>query len=103
MFWTRSVLAYSFDNFNGNCEKIEAAFQAGYDPALELATNHTANHSLDLIFTGDEPWTHDIRRKEQDVIDRIIHGEESGHYFMFLGPKVGAFTPCYISFDFDFL
>jgi hypothetical protein len=29
-----------------------------------------------------------LRRKEQDVLDRIIHGDETGHYFMILGCKV---------------
>ena len=36
----------------------------------------------------DEPWTQHMRRKEQDSVDRIIHGHERGHYFMLLGPKV---------------
>lgn len=80
---------FFFDCIQVNCEKIEAAFQAGYDPALELAKPYTS--SSEPIFTGDEPWTNDVRRKEQDFIDRIIHGEESGHYFMFLGPKVRSF------------
>lgn len=32
--------------------------------------------------------TEHLRRKEQDFLDRIIHGSETGHYFMILGCKV---------------
>jgi len=48
----------------------------------------TDDSSDDPLFDEDIPWTENLRRKEQDVIDHIIHGEESGHYFMLLGPKV---------------
>ncbi|KAH9485518.1 hypothetical protein JR316_0002426 [Psilocybe cubensis] len=74
-------------------DKIEDAFAAGYDPALELAKAHVVKRAppdedaTDPIFTEVEPWTHSLRRKEQDMIDPIIHGEEAGHYFMLLGPK----------------
>ncbi|KAJ2922672.1 hypothetical protein H1R20_g14415, partial [Candolleomyces eurysporus] len=74
-------------------DKIELAFEAGYDPALELVRFSTstmvASEDSDE-FEEDEPlstWTEHLRRKEQDVIDRIIEGEEPGYYFMFLGPK----------------
>lgn len=33
-----------------------------------------------------------LRRKEQDIIDHIIHGHEPGHYFMLLGPKVSFYS-----------
>lgn len=36
-------------------------------------------------------WTENLRRKEQDLIDRIMHGQEPGHYFVLLGPKVRTF------------
>ncbi|PPQ87484.1 hypothetical protein CVT25_008220 [Psilocybe cyanescens] len=74
-------------------DKIENAFAAGYDPALELAKAHTTKkvppdeNAADPLFSEDEPWTQNLRRKEQDIIDHIIHGEEAGHYFMLLGPK----------------
>ncbi|KAG6850844.1 hypothetical protein H0H93_007462 [Arthromyces matolae] len=75
-------------------DKIEEAFAAGYDPALELATHQTKrsrpNHDLAngaLEFDDQAPWTENMRRKEQDTIDRIVHGEEPGHYFVLLGPK----------------
>ena len=38
--------------------------------------------------TEDDPFPQNLRRNEQDRVDRIIHGEEPGHYFMLLGPKV---------------
>ena len=34
-----------------------------------------------------------LRRMEQDTLDRIIHGDEIGHYYMILGCKVSLF-PC---------
>ncbi|KAJ7782720.1 hypothetical protein B0H16DRAFT_1494100 [Mycena metata] len=76
--------------------KIENAFAAGYDPALELATYQNKppkNQQLkedtvvDLKFDEDAPWTEHLRRKEQDWIDAIVKGEEPGHYFVLLGPK----------------
>lgn len=36
----------------------------------------------------DGPWTEHLRREDQDLMDRIVKGCESGHYFMLLGPKV---------------
>ncbi|KAG6861119.1 hypothetical protein C0995_003848 [Termitomyces sp. Mi166 len=75
-------------------DKIEDAFAAGYDPALELATQQTKRlPSKDDAkgelgeFVDDAPWTENMRRKEQDAIDRIVQGQESGHYFVLLGPK----------------
>jgi len=74
---------------------MEDAFAAGYDPALELAKVHTPRRSDsdgeamdDDAFDDHGPWTENLRRKEQDAIDHIVHGDESGHYFMLLGPKV---------------
>ncbi|KAF9529699.1 hypothetical protein CPB83DRAFT_247920 [Crepidotus variabilis] len=66
--------------------KIEDAFKPGYDPALELAKPVTSPKQSSL-FPDDDPWTQTLRRKEQTEIDHIVHGEESGHYFMLLGPK----------------
>ncbi|KAJ7502952.1 hypothetical protein B0H11DRAFT_612319 [Mycena galericulata] len=77
--------------------KIEMAFTAGYDPALELATyqpNPSAGtlqpteYPVDgLDFDADGSWTQHLRRKEQDWIDAIVQGHEPGHYFVLLGPK----------------
>ena len=89
--------------------KMELAFAAGYDPALELA-NRAANKlpspsptdatstSPGLSTTdkseaeGGMGWweTPPLRRDDQDTLDRIVHGDESGRYFMILGPKVRA-------------
>ncbi|KAJ7188655.1 hypothetical protein C8R46DRAFT_1205798 [Mycena filopes] len=78
--------------------KIENAFAAGYDPALELATyqNKPPKKTQGLLkedpvdeldFDEDGPWTEHLRRKEQGWIDAIVKGEEPGHYFVLLGPK----------------
>lgn len=73
------------------------AFDAGYDPALELATHATTQIDIsddlnELAFdtNGTKPksWTGHLRRREQDRIDQIVHGIEKGHYFVLLGPKV---------------
>jgi hypothetical protein len=82
--------------------QIEQAFQGGYDPALELAVHagHSSNGNRHMTDVADEtnvghgPWTVHLRRKEQDIVDRIIHGDESGHYFMILGCKVLLFHHC---------
>ena len=78
---------------------MEDAFKAGYDPALELAV-HTVKArnrveekgqqrpDLELEMGDPEPWTNHLRRKEQDVIDPIVKGEEFGHYYVLLGAKV---------------
>ena len=61
---------------------MDKAFDAGYDPALEVADNaKTPDH----VYASDEEH---LRRQEQALVDRIISGREKGHYYMFLGPKV---------------
>jgi len=78
---------------------MEKAFAPGYDPALELATHsgklqQVVEEELDeLTFDNDgtqQPTTPSghLRRREQDWIDRIVHGAETGHYYVLLGPKV---------------
>jgi len=72
--------------------KIEDAFKPGYDPALELAKSQVhlraSGDDADEPFSDTaESWTEDLRREEQDFIDDIVHGEETGHYYMLLGPK----------------
>jgi len=77
------------------------AFQAGYDPALELATHSAKKRDrkkqeqeeqerpdLELEIQDAELWTEHLRRKEQDIIDLIVKGEEAGHYYVLLGSKV---------------
>ncbi|KAK7691757.1 hypothetical protein QCA50_005158 [Cerrena zonata] len=71
-------------------DKIEIAFAAGYDPALELASHGKHRDPTipeELDWDMDGPWTQHLRRKEQDAVDQIVHGAETGHYFMLLGPK----------------
>jgi len=81
---------------------MEEAFSPGYDPALELATHsaktrHRAGQGeqerpdLELEIEDSEPWTEHLRRKEQDVIDLIVKGEEVGHYYVLLGAKVASY------------
>ena len=88
---------HAFLNAPSARSQIEKAFAAGYDPALELAkasakkpkgeaTSAIGDDELD--WDADGPWTEHLRRQEQDLIDRIIRGNEVGHYFVLLGPKV---------------
>lgn len=58
--------------------KMANAFQPG-DPVLELAANRK-----DMPDPDAENW---IPRPEQAKIDRIIHGEGKGHYFLIMGEK----------------
>ena len=77
---------------------MEDAFSPGYNPALELAVHSAKSRrgveqdrrrpDLELEIGDPEPWTQYLRRKEQDVIDLIVKGEETGHYYVFLGAKV---------------
>ena len=72
---------------------MEKAFAAGYDPSLELAKSHFPGRSDSNggSVDGDfDDYHHHLRRKEQDTVDHIIHGQEHGHYFLLLGPKVSA-------------
>ncbi|OCH86078.1 hypothetical protein OBBRIDRAFT_761900 [Obba rivulosa] len=71
-------------------DKIEVAFAAGYDPALELAAHgkkRQAQVPEDFNWGAETPWTEHLRRDEQDLVDRIVHGKEVGRYFILLGPK----------------
>ncbi|KAJ1306180.1 hypothetical protein OPQ81_010889 [Rhizoctonia solani] len=76
-------------------DKIEDAFAAGYDPALELA-NHPSRHlgaSVSGDGLGDFPISsRHMEREEQDIVDSIMEGNEGGHYFLFMGPKGGGKT-----------
>ncbi|EJD40393.1 hypothetical protein AURDEDRAFT_187028 [Auricularia subglabra TFB-10046 SS5] len=58
--------------------KIEVAFKGGYDPALELATFRTKDQVDEVEH---------LRRREQNLIDKIIAGTTHGHYYVLLGPK----------------
>ncbi len=79
--------------------QIEQAFQAGYDPALELVVHaknqrnqHTTDTSInELMVQGENGTSKHLRRKEQDFVERIIHGAEMGNYIMILGCKVSLY------------
>lgn len=68
---------------------MEKAFEAGYDPALEIASHGKGRktQSGGPGTEGDDVEEH-LPRNEQDRVDRIISGQEKGHYFLLLGPKV---------------
>lgn len=38
--------------------------------------------------TVDVSYAQYIKRDEKDMVDRIVQGSETGHYFMLIGPKV---------------
>ncbi|KAG8697597.1 hypothetical protein FRC09_007757 [Ceratobasidium sp. 395] len=87
--------------------KIEAAFEPGYDPALELANHPGRGGEVDEdgqsmrrpnveSETDIDPATgkrgypqssRHMKRKEQETIDSIMEGKEAGHYFLLMGPK----------------
>jgi hypothetical protein len=50
--------------------------------------NQQMTDAVDEVDVGDSSWTKHLRRKEQDTLDRIVHGAETGHYYMILGSKV---------------
>jgi len=66
------------------------AFQPGYDPALELAGHITTSPRGPNELTEEDSWKQHLRRKEQPIVDKIIHGEERGKYYLMMGPKVKA-------------
>ena len=65
----------------------------GYDPVLELekAARAPAHFSASTVEGKDQEASPEleerIRRAEQDTIDRIIKGQDKGHYYLLLGPK----------------
>lgn len=80
------------------------AFEAGYDPVLELGKyqqrkKKTALPELDPAdpaggaTSNDEDPEEDeeipthILRKEQPIVDRIVRGEETGSYWLIIGSK----------------
>ena len=62
---------------------MEEAFDPGYDPALEIAS-----HAKKVDAHGHDDESLYLRRQEQEQVDKIISGQEAGHYFMLLGSKV---------------
>lgn len=85
--------------------KMEQAFAAGYDPALELAQRSHSPKTVvaDVGTDGQEEWADlpsdwnkHLRRKEQDLVDRILSGIEAGRYYVLIGCKVHSISnaPC---------
>lgn len=61
-------------------KKLTRAFEPG-DPVLDLAT--TAKEVPRKV-VDEEHW---VQRPEQEYVDAIIDGTESGHYYLFMGEK----------------
>lgn len=57
--------------------KMEAAFEPGYDPVLALVENGNEMAYVQIV----------PPRPEQELIDRIVEGKESGRYYLILGSK----------------
>jgi hypothetical protein len=62
------------------------AFQEGYDPVLELEAASRSSAARPSLRHGDSEDDY-IRRPEQDLIDAVINGQLTGHYYLLLGPK----------------
>lgn len=80
---------------------MEQAFAPGYDPALELAKRSNKPHSITSEVGSDgqedwndstDNWNKHLRRKEQDLVDRILNGTERGRYYVFIGCKVKSLS-----------
>lgn len=70
--------------------------EQGYDPAIDLTTTKTRRthlHRRSSDAEGDDKGEEGhIVREEQEIVDRIVRGEESGSYFMLMGSKVRSFS-----------
>ncbi|UKZ67544.1 uncharacterized protein TrAtP1_008701 [Trichoderma atroviride] len=61
-------------------KKLTRAFEPG-DPVLDLATSAK---EVPRKVVDEEHW---VQRPEQEYVDAIIDGTESGHYYLFMGEK----------------
>ncbi|KAK1248629.1 hypothetical protein MKX08_006849 [Trichoderma sp. CBMAI-0020] len=61
-------------------KKLTRAFEPG-DPVLDLATSAK---EVPRKVADEEHW---VQRPEQEYVDAIIDGTESGHYYLFMGEK----------------
>ncbi|CAE6341502.1 unnamed protein product [Rhizoctonia solani] len=69
--------------------KIEKAFDPGYDPALALP-DHPSQLGNDVDEDGVRILPQSSRhmeRNEQKIVDAIMEGNDRGHYHLFMGPK----------------
>ncbi|KAL1866304.1 hypothetical protein VTK73DRAFT_4762 [Phialemonium thermophilum] len=62
-------------------KKMIKAFEPG-DPVLVLAAM-----GKDVAPSDSTPATHWVRRPEQEIVDDIVAGRDSGHYHLILGEK----------------
>ena len=75
------------------CAEPNSYMSGGYDPVLELekAARAPAQFSASTLENMSQEESQEleerIRRDEQDMIDKIIKGQEKGHYYLLLGPK----------------
>jgi len=76
--------------------QMEGAFAAGYDPALEVGKLHHRKHSkhhAESVFEhemqeGEDELPHpEFVRKEQELVDAIVRGENVGNYWILMGAK----------------
>jgi len=73
---------------------MEVAFSANYDPTVVLKSGRArkkapaSDNASEPKLSSDDPQTTTLRRKEQDILDHIVHGNDSSHYYLVLGPKV---------------
>ena len=88
-FWLNLIAVITDSSF-----QIEEAFSAGYDPVMKLYIRARCQEDFYWHLDGEAvPWGHwddipRLRRQDQDQINRILHGEDVGCYFLMLGPKV---------------
>lgn len=64
---------------------MQAAFSAGYDPALDLG--HNARKRRQNQDGEEGEGSMHLVRDEQKVVDAILRGEESGKYWLLMGSK----------------
>lgn len=78
------LAGYGYHRYYKNLvlRKMELAFQPG-DPVLVLA-ELDGQKSESILERKNRQW---VRRKEQDIVDAIVNGNEKGHYHLLIGEK----------------
>lgn len=72
------------------------AFSFGEESGLDLAMRIKQRDHAAMLANGWDVggrWDQHIHREGQEGIDRIVQGQETGEYFMVLGPKVRNLSP----------
>lgn len=71
--------------------KIAIAFEAGYDPVLELDSTSNVQQEEERRSKAEdelEYFPHEdahLRRSQQALVDRIVDGVDQGHYWLVMG------------------